>query len=1072
MNWGKARSLFDALLGRIDEFSATPVIQRHFNTIGLSSVTGMVLLVIAIFYFADYVAKKEERQQLAASIKDTENLAGAFERQAASEISAVERLVLSLKYAVEERDSARMNSLLSTVNQVHDKRVVSAVVVNARGDLVANSLPFSPTNIADLEHFRVHVDHDSQKSFISKPLVGRVSGKWQMHVVRRVNLEGGAFGGIVMTALDLMELSAFYRDMNLGSRGFMLLVGDDDIVRAHQMQSDFSSNNDLRLTWPALHKAIRSGENKGTAVVEGNGRKSIVSYRKVEGYLLTVVVGVDQGELLAGTSNIRRNYLAGALFVSLLALLVVAMMWLLVRLAILRTKERQVAEQRVLDSEQRFRDLTELSSDWWWEQDSSLKFTVIAGTPGQSDADWAAQIGKTSLDLGGELLETTWETHLAQLKAHQPFRNLLIRRDAADGARYFRVSGKPIFDTRGEFAGYRGVTSDVTGQQKLAEATLLASEERYQGLFTVSPFPMWVIDITSSHCLAVNDAALNTYGYSRKEFLGLNPSQLQCPASQEPHDNQREEQRGVIRQRTKHITRSGRPLDVEITSRVITFLGQKARLVIANDITSRVTGEATLREIEKRYQYLFESNPQPMLVTLNDGLCIVEANRAAVNLYGYTLDEFRHMTAHDLRRSEEVSVFVDHIAKRDPTQDLRSEWRHQRKDGTLFEAEVVAHSMQYEGKFARLVMIMDVSERKCIENALKESEERFRAAFDQASVGMGLRAADAKNPRWMRVNPKLCEIFGYSEEELLAISTVDLSLPEERNVAITNNINLLEQNTWGMSREKRYVRKDGSVFWAHINLSPVHDRDGKTAYFVSIIQDITERKAREETLRQQDRAQRRALVREVHHRIKNHIQGAAGLLRVRAQRNPAVAMELESAAAQLRSVAAVHGLQGRGNDSISLEGLILDICESVRGYGDGKVTIQCNAAVGADIVLNEDEAVPVALIVNELLMNALKHTGVDASVQVVSVRLDLLDNNGTCLTVTNPGQLPGNFDWRQRKSTGGGLRIVASLLPAAGAQFDIRQTGDGTVTARLVLYAPVIEVIASRGVNQSAEIGL
>jgi len=139
-------------------------------------------------------------------------------------------------------------------------------------------------------------------------------------------------------------------------------------------------------------------------------------------------------------------------------------------------------------------------------------------------------------------------------------------------------------------------------------------------------------------------------------------------------------------------------------------------------------------------------------------------------------------------------------------------------------------------------------QRKEAEEALAMSEERFRATFEQAAVGMALRGIDPRNPRWLRVNQKLCDILGYTREELLQLTSVDITPPEDRDTAIDYNEKILRGEVTSYSREKRYVRKDGQIIWANISLSAVQDADGRPAYVISAIQDITERKQAEERI--------------------------------------------------------------------------------------------------------------------------------------------------------------------------------------------------------------------------------
>jgi PAS domain S-box-containing protein/diguanylate cyclase (GGDEF)-like protein len=143
--------------------------------------------------------------------------------------------------------------------------------------------------------------------------------------------------------------------------------------------------------------------------------------------------------------------------------------------------------------------------------------------------------------------------------------------------------------------------------------------------------------------------------------------------------------------------------------------------------------------------------------------------------------------------------------------------------------------------------------RRRAEEALRESEEHFRAAFEQAAVGMALRDIDAHNSRWLRVNQKLCSILGYSEEELLQLTSVDITPPGERDLAIDYNEKMIRGELTTYSREKRYVRKGGCIIWVNLSVTAVRGPDGNPTHVISVIQDINERKEAEARVRRLNR---------------------------------------------------------------------------------------------------------------------------------------------------------------------------------------------------------------------------
>ena len=120
--------------------------------------------------------------------------------------------------------------------------------------------------------------------------------------------------------------------------------------------------------------------------------------------------------------------------------------------------------------------------------------------------------------------------------------------------------------------------------------------------------------------------------------------------------------------------------------------------------------------------------------------------------------------------------------------------------------------------------------------------ELFNTVFVQDAMGMASRAVDPHNSRWLRVNQKFCDMLGYTREELLQLTSVDISLPDERHLAVKYNEQLLRGDLRSYSREKRYLRKDGTAIWTQIWLSAVLYPDDNPTQIISVIQDISERK--------------------------------------------------------------------------------------------------------------------------------------------------------------------------------------------------------------------------------------
>jgi two-component system, sensor histidine kinase PdtaS len=203
--------------------------------------------------------------------------------------------------------------------------------------------------------------------------------------------------------------------------------------------------------------------------------------------------------------------------------------------------------------------------------------------------------------------------------------------------------------------------------------------------------------------------------------------------------------------------------------------------------------------------------------------------------------------------------------------------------------------------------------------------------------------------------------------------------------------------------------------------------------------------------RRQEAAQRAALVREVHHRVKNSLQGVSGLLQRFANNEPHVAPVLNHAIGQLKSVATAYGLKsGYGSEEISLQQMVCSIAEQVGGVWGRPIHINSTLNPMQGYWVTEDEGVPVALIINELLVNAVKHSHsefCDVQVHLSSTG----DDQGCILRITN---LPVSDTIGQAES-GMGYKLIHQLLPDTGAHLRTSLVS-GLMRVELELTQPVL----------------
>lgn len=376
---------------------------------------------------------------------------------------------------------------------------------------------------------------------------------------------------------------------------------------------------------------------------------------------------------------------------------------------------------------------------------------------------------------------------------------------------------------------------------------------------------------------------------------------------------------------------------------------------------------------------------------------------------------------------------------------------------TAFEADdhsrLLMHAEQMGS--ARLAAAQDKRDIEARDVALFASEQRLRALLDGTPDRVWMKDQQG---RYIVLNRSAELELGLPAEQILGSTDRELQTGDAEQEMVDDARVLAEGRPLrieGMT--------DSTGRWREIIKAPIMGADGTVMGMVGIARDITERRAREAERRAREREQHSVFVREIHHRIKNHVQGVAGLLMSHARREPTLGQTIHEAIAQLQAVAVVHGLQGSTDERPDFPHLVSAICDARRAHGAGTVQIEYSCPLLHDAHrIGEADAVPVALIVNELLVNAVKHMPHAEKVQVVRVALSGLVD-GVRLAIDNPGSLAAGYENRRQAAlAGSGLRIARALLPAVGARLEIAAHATG-VRATLELRAPVI-VDADRSV--------
>ena len=408
---------------------------------------------------------------------------------------------------------------------------------------------------------------------------------------------------------------------------------------------------------------------------------------------------------------------------------------------------------------------------------------------------------------------------------------------------------------------WRGVMLDIT-ELKATEEELKKSEEKYRSLVENIREVVFQTD-AEGHYTFLNSAWEEITGFSLGESIGksylefIHPEDLQ--RNLEDFEQMGEHEGDYTEYEARFQTKDGGSRDIQIKFRE--HFDEERNLTSTSgtleDVTERNKIERELRESERRFRQLFEQSVDAIYVHDEEGR-FVDCNPQACRLLGYSREELLTMSVKDIsrdvltpeeraRQEEEGGTLWQRAMAGEPGIFSHGhEEENIRKDGTALPVEVRVGSVDYGGRRMMLVSVRDITDRRHAEEALRQSEERFREAFENASTGVALVSLDN---HYLRVNRALCEMLGYSEEELLSKRSFDITHPEDQVKSRGRPRRMLEEDGPDtMSIEKRYLRKDGGVVWAISDVSLIRNPEGDPSHFVSHFQDITGRKNLEEQL--------------------------------------------------------------------------------------------------------------------------------------------------------------------------------------------------------------------------------
>ncbi|MEM9539703.1 MAG: PAS domain S-box protein [Cyanobacteria bacterium P01_E01_bin.42] len=408
----------------------------------------------------------------------------------------------------------------------------------------------------------------------------------------------------------------------------------------------------------------------------------------------------------------------------------------------------------------------------------------------------------------------------------------------ADGSiRWLEAFGNPYITPAGNREGIAGIFRDVTDRKQSEEQLKL-----YREIVANANDAIAIID-PDGYYLEQNRTHANLIGYSDGELERETPT---IHLGNETFGAIAAElaTTGVYRGEVVSRTKTGDAIDLDLSAFTIRDeRGQPTCYVgVKRDISDRKRIEGELR-----FSQFAVENAAETIVWLNDVGQFVRVNRAACEMSGYSRQEWLNLEIFALNPNFTPEGWLAFWQQLEGEGSRVLESLLQDRKGNFIPVEVLATFLEFDGRKYICAFVRDIRDRISAQMALQESEERFRHTFEQAAVGI---AQVCPNGKFSRVNQKLCQILGYTAEELMQLNFRDITHPEEYDISVERIDQLLRRERETYSLEKRYLRKDGTPIWTNLTVSLIWTPENTPKHFVSIFQDISDRKAAEAELQQ------------------------------------------------------------------------------------------------------------------------------------------------------------------------------------------------------------------------------
>ncbi len=511
--------------------------------------------------------------------------------------------------------------------------------------------------------------------------------------------------------------------------------------------------------------------------------------------------------------------------------------------------KRLKTREELLTNQVLFQHVAKYAGVWLWEIDASGMYTYVSDSEetilGYKPEDI---VGKKffydffSPEVKEELKKAAIDVFSRKL-TFKSFENPNI--DVKGNVVILETSGVPMLDEANNLVGYRGADIDITERRK--------SEKEIQKSLSILAA---TLESTADAILVVNNEGV-VVNYNKKfteiwqipdtilnrrldsELKSVLASKLKDP----------EEFFNNINAVSRGDTSSSFGVFELNDGRIFERYSQTqkidsqsiGRVWCYHDITEKMKAEQILQESEEKYHKLFESNPQPMWIYDLETLSFLEVNKAAIHHYGYTKQEFLSMTLKDIRPKEDIEGFLKALEKTRETYNPSREWRHLKKNGELIDVTIVSHTITFNNRKAKHVLVNDITERKKAEGDSNKQRKILQSVFDHIPVMISYYN---ENGKFEMMNREMVEKLGWSFEDWENEGILAEMYPDPEAFKAVFDFMINKPAGWKDFTTTTKYGTEIVTSWTNITLP--------NGVSIGLGQDITERRQAEEKIREKD----------------------------------------------------------------------------------------------------------------------------------------------------------------------------------------------------------------------------